>query len=285
MMKDSMKQDQQITRELGRYRLTAPSPGLRDRVLQAGREAWESGGAELNWTDRWLRACSVFRQEILAFASAILLILGAAMQIAGGQSILANSIEQWTLMTAATEGLSRATSMDCTLIKPGAGDAPSQYRVRWSAAGVTRVDMNSIDTAPRTLWISEGAILATDPEDGSMQSIPVEALSSEGQPPKEYLSPEILAQCLKRYQLTQVENQERAKPGELRLAGLDGSQTVELFVDVKTGLPKTMSKCLPASAPIGSQRICSEEVGFRWNEPIPKELLVPGMPVVKHPVR
>jgi len=274
-MKDSTERDQQITRELGKYRLSDPSPGLQDRVLQAARGAWESGDAELHWPHRWLRACDVFRQEILAFASAILLILGAAMQIAGGQSALANSIEQWTLVTTVTEGLNRATSMDCTLIKPDTGNAPSQYRMRWSATGVTRVDMKSTDGIPRTLWISQGALLATNPEDGSVQSMPVEALPPEWQPPKEYLAPEILAQHLKRYQLTRAISQQGARPGELRLAGRDGSRTVELFLDAGTGLPKTLKKFLPASALMG------EEVRFLWNKPMAREHPVPVLPIAK----
>ena len=40
----------------------------------------------------------------------------------------------------------------------------SQYRVRWNAAGVTRVDMNSAKGTGQTLWISKGAVLVADNE-------------------------------------------------------------------------------------------------------------------------
>jgi hypothetical protein len=84
----------------------------------------------LNWPNSWLRACWAFRQEILAFASAVMLILGTVMQLGGGQSALAESIGRLKVMITVSEGLYRATSMDCTVMKPGAERESIQYRVR-----------------------------------------------------------------------------------------------------------------------------------------------------------
>ena len=178
-MKDSREQDQRITREFGRYRLAPPFPDLHDRVLRAAREVLGSSDADLPWTDRSLRASWAFRQEILAFSSVLMLILGVAMRPGGGQSVLADSIERLTIMAAVSGRLYRATSMDCTMLKPGAGHEDSQYRARCSATGLTRIDMDSTKRAGQTLWISKGTVSVTDHEDGTVSSMAITAMPSK----------------------------------------------------------------------------------------------------------
>jgi hypothetical protein len=281
-MKDPMEQDQQITREFGRYRLAPPSPDLHDRVLRAAREALASRDAELHWTGRWLRACGAFRQEILALASALMLILGVVMQLGGVQSVLADSIERLTVMVTVSGRLSRATSMDCTVLKPGTGDENSQYRVRWNAAGVTRVDMDSTNGTGQTLWISKGTVSVADYEGGALRSTAITTMPSKWQPPMEFLTPTILAQHMQeRYGLMQAERKDGAGPDEFLLVGQENQQVIEIAIDARTYLPTTLKKHLPDSVRTGKERDCLEEVRFQWNKPIPQGLLVPGSSAVK----
>ncbi len=282
-MKDFREQDQRITRELSKYRLAPPSRDLHNSVLLAAREAMASGEAELPLTGRLRRACGTFQQEILAFASALMLILGVVLQLGGSQSVLADSIERIAVMATVSGSLHRATSMDCTVIRPGAGDESSEYRVRWNAAGVTRVDMDSAKATKRTIWISKETASLTEYK-GELRSMAISALPLEYQTPTEFLAPAILAQRMEGYGLTRAEHQSDAQPGELRFAGREDRQTIEMSVDAKTGLPIRLNKYLPDSSRTGKKRDLLEEVRFQWNKPMPRELFVPDSPEVKKQV-
>jgi hypothetical protein len=282
-MKDFTEKDQRITREFDRYRLAPPSPDLHDRVLLAAREAMANEDAELPLTGRWVRACRAYRQEILAFASALMLILGVVMQLGGSQSVLADSMERLAVMTTVSGSLYRATSMDCAVLKRNAGEEITGYRVLWNASGVTRIDMDSARGTKRTMWISKETASVADHK-GEVRSMAISALPPEWQPPTEYLTPAILAQRLERYRLTQAERQSAAQPGELRLGGQEDQQAIEMSVDAKTGLPIRLKKYLPDSSRMGKKLGFLEEVRFQWNKPIPQELFVPDSPEVKHQV-
>ena len=275
-MKDFTERDQRVTRELDRFRLFTPSPDLRDRVLLAAREAMVSGDAELSPADRWMRAFGALRQEILAFASAVMLILGVAMQFAGNQGVLADSIERWQVMASVSGSLHRATSMDCTVTHPGAGDESPRYRVRWNAGGITRVDMSATSGAQQTQWISKEAVSAADGKGGALRSMTPGAMPAQWQPLMEFLTPEILAQRMERYGLVQAENPQRAHSDELVLVGQSVEQAVEIAVDAETFLPKTIRKFPAASDRSGRERGYLEEARFQWNKPVARELFIPG---------
>jgi hypothetical protein len=210
-----------------------------------------------------------------------MLILGVVMQLGGSQSVLADSIERLTVMVSVSGSLYRATSMDCTVMKPSAGDENSQYRVRWNTTGVSRIDMSSANGTEQTLWISKGIVSAADDEGSTVRSTAITALPSKWQPPMEFLTPTILAQHMERYGLMHAERQDRAGPDELLLAGQENRQAIEIAINTRTSLPTTLKKYLPDSARAGKERQCLEEVRFQWNIPIPQELLVPGSPAVK----
>ena len=276
-MKDSMEQDQRITREFGRYRLAPPSPDLHDRVLRAAREALASTDAELHWADRWLRTCGAFRQEILAFASAVMLALGLVMQLGGVQSVLADSIERLKVMVTVSGCLYRATSMDCTVQKTGAGDENSRYRVRWNAAGITRIDAGSANGAEQTLWVSKETVSVADYRGGAVRSTAITAMPSKWQVPMEFRTPTILARHMEeRYGLAQTGERSGAGSGEFLITGRDGRQAIEIAVDARTYLPKVLKKWAPDSGRTNGDRVCLMEVRFHWNQPIPGPLFVPG---------
>jgi hypothetical protein len=282
-MKDSMEQDQRIAREFGRYRLVPPSTELRDRVLLAASEALAGSGEESSWIDRWLRACGAFQQEILAFTSALMLILGVVMHIGGSQSVLADSMERLAEMATVSGSLHRATSMDCTLLKRDDGEETIGYRVRWNDSGITRIDMDSAKGTRRTMWISKETASVADHK-GEVRSMAISALPPELLPPTEFLTPAILAQRMEGYGLKHAERQGDAQSGELRFAGQEDQQAIEMSIDAKTGLPIRLKKYLPDSSLMGKKRGFLEDVRFQWNRPIPQELFVPDSPEAKHQV-
>jgi hypothetical protein len=277
-MKNFPEQDQRISRELGKYRLAPPSPDLHDRVLKAAREAMaRNDGAELPWPGRWIAACGAFRQEILAFASALMLILGVVMQIGISRSALADSIERLTILSAVSGSLNKAISMDCILLKKGAGSEYSKYRVHWNATGVTRTDMDSVDGKEQTLWIYKGTVSAKN--DGSVvRTMTIPDLPSKWYPPLEFLTPAILAQNIKeRYGFMQAAHQD--KDGFL-LIGQENRDIIEISIDGKEYLPTRIKKYLP-----GSAQEYLEEVRLQWNKPLSQGLLVPGSTELKRQVQ
>jgi len=280
-----MGQDQRITRELGSYQLAPPSPDLHDRVLRAAREALASGKEDLHWTDRWLRACGAFRHEALAVASALMLIIGVGIQLGGSQSVLADSIERLTVMAAVSGSLHRATSMDCTVMKAGAANKNSQYRVRWKSVDATRIDMNSAYGTEQTLWISEGTVSVADYANGTVRSTAIEALPREWQSPMELLTPAILAQHMEKFGLRQAERKDGAGLDEFLLIGEENQQMIEIAIDARTTLPKTLKRYLPDFMRTGKEKDYLEEVRFQWNMPIAGELFVPGTSAVKRQIQ
>jgi hypothetical protein len=218
----------------------------------------------------WSWAQGAFRKEILAFASAVLLILGGVMHISGNQSALANSISRLKVIMDVSAILNRTTSMDCSILRPGAGGENSYYRVRWSANGITRVDRKSTSGLQQTLWIANTAV----PPDAAWQ------------PAMEFLTPAILARHMEEpYRLRQGAQRDDAGPDELLLVGKENQQIVEILVDKRTYLPKTLKKFLPDSGKTGMERNCIVEARFLWNQPISRELLVPESQAAKRQIK
>jgi hypothetical protein len=213
-----------------------------------------------------------------------MLILGTVMQLGGGQSALAESIGRLKVMITVSEGLYRATSMDCTVMKPGAERESIQYRVRWSGADITRVDMGTNNGTGQTMWISKGTVSVVDREGGAVRSTAVATIPSPWQLPMEFLSPTILARHMEeRYGLMRAERQNGPGPNEFLLVGQEGPQVVEIALDVRTYLPTTLKR-YPSRSAWTVKEPCLEEVRFQWNQPIPRELLVPGSSAVKRRV-
>jgi hypothetical protein len=99
------------------------------------------------------------------------------------------------------------------------------------------------------------------------------------------LTPTILAQRMEeRYGLKQAGPRGGAGQGEFLLVGQEDQNVVEIAVDERTYLPTTLKEYLPDSGRTGGERACVMEVRITWNQPIPRELLVPGLPAGKRPV-
>jgi hypothetical protein len=173
--------------------------------------------------------------------------------------------------------------MDCTLLKRDDGEETIGYRVRWNDSGITRIDMDSAKGTRRTMWISKETASVADHK-GEVRSMAISALPPELLPPTEFLTPAILAQRMEGYGLKHAERQGDAQSGELRFAGQEDQQAIEMSIDAKTGLPIRLKKYLPDSSLMGKKRGFLEDVRFQWNRPIPQELFVPDSPEAKHQV-
>jgi hypothetical protein len=231
----------------------------------------------LTEADEWSWMRGLFRKEILALASAVMLILGVVMQLGGSQSALAHSIEQLKVIVTVSMSLNRAAFMDCTVMKLGAGGENSSYHVRWRAPGDARMDMVSGDGA-QTIWISNETISFADSDGGVLRSMPIKTmtLGPVWQPALEFTTPTLLAKHMEeQYGLMQTGERRGAGSGEFLIVGREDGQAVEITVDARTYLPKVLKKYALDSGRTNGDRVCLTEVRFLWNQPIPRELFVP----------
>ena len=233
--------------------------------------------------DGWLWMRGPLPREILAVASAVMLILGVVMQPSGSQSALAHSIGQLKVIVTISMSLNRAAFMDCTIRKkPGAGGAQSSYHVRWRAPGDARMDMVSADGA-QTIWISNETISFADSDGRAVRSIPIETMTQGPvwRPALEFVTPTLLAKHMEeQYGLMQAGERSGAGSDEFLIVGREDRQVVEITVDARSYLPKVLKKYALDSGRTNGERDGLMEVCFLWNQPISPELFVPA-PLVR----
>ena len=237
-------------------------------------------------THRCQWAHIMLRKEVLAFASAVMLIAGGVMHLGGNQSVLAHSIGRVKTVLTVSAGLRRATSMDCTVLKPGDGDAQSSFHLRWTARVATRVDMEAGGRSVRTLWIPDASVSTALYAGIASRPAASAAIARDvlWQPALEYVTPVLLARHIEeRYGLIETERRSGDGVDEFLLIGQENQQVIEIAVDVGTYLPLTLKKYRLDLVRAGEERRCVEEVRFRWNQPIPRELLIPKYPAGKKP--
>jgi hypothetical protein len=179
--------------------------------------------------------------------------------------------------------LNRASSMDCTVLKPGDEDERASYDVRWRATGDVRVDMDSADGV-QTLWISNETVSIAGPGAGDVRSMSINTMTPGPvwRPALEFMSPKILAKHMQEhYGLMLSGGRAGAGTNKFLIVGREGGQDVEVTVDAKTYLPEVLKKYSHDSDRTNRVRNCIMEARFLWNQPIPAELFSPRTPAAE----
>jgi len=218
----------------------------------------------------------LFRKEVLAVASGVMLILGVVIQLSSSQSALARSIEQLKVIVTVSANLNRAVFMDCTVLQPEAGGEEASYHLLWRANGDVRVDRMG---GAQTIWISDETISFAGSDGRSMRSMPLKVVAPGPvwQPAMEFRTPALLATNMEeRYGLMQTGERSSAGSGEFLIIGREEGQAVEITIDARTYLPKVLKKYALDSSRTNGDRVYLMEVRFLWNRPIANELFVPG---------
>ncbi len=231
----------------------------------------------------WIWMGGPFRKEILAAASAAMMILGLVMQLSGSPSVLAHSIEQLKVIITISAGLNRASFMDCAVLKADSEGKQTSYRVRWRAAGDVRLDIVSADGA-QTLWIANETVSIAGPGGRDVRSMSSNAMTPGPlwKPALEFMSPQILAKHMEEhYGLMQSGGRSGDGTNEFVILGREGRQDVEIAVDAKTYLPKALKKYSDDPDRTNGPRRCIIEARFLWNQPIPGELFSSQTPAAE----
>ncbi|MEJ2246453.1 MAG: hypothetical protein P8Y80_10310 [Acidobacteriota bacterium] len=133
---------------------------------------------ELSETEGWFRTRGPFRKEILAIASAAMIILGLVMQLSVSQNALAHSIEKLKVIVSISSSLDYVSSMDCRVMKEDARGEQVFYRIRWRTNGNVRVDMDSSEST-ETFWIPHETIFLAGPGGGSARSMSINTMTAD----------------------------------------------------------------------------------------------------------
>ncbi len=225
---------------------------------------------------RWMRG--TLQKEILAVASAVMLIAGVVMQLGQPPSALAHSIEQLKVMVTVSMSLNRAGFMDCTVRKPGAEGENSSYHVFWRASGDARMDVISANGS-QTIWISNKTISFADSDGGAVRSMPIRTMTPGPvwQPALEFMTPELLVRHMQeQYGLMQTGERSGSGSDEFLIVGREDRQVVEITIDARSYLPKVLKMYAIDSSRTNGDRVCQMEVRFHWNQPISDEMFVPA---------
>ena len=213
---------------------------------------------------RWRALRPVFRKEVLACASAIMLAAGAVMHLGGYSNVLADSISLLKISISVSEQVRLARSMDCTIRMSGERALAATYRVRWVRGAGTRVDVENPRGIHQTFWLIQGRVTAAgDAAQAPGLAEPVVAL----------LAPAELASRLDGgWQLRPEAVQHH--PDRLVFAERRDGAVIEVHFDRKTFLPVSLSR-IPSEADRAGGGNASLSADFFWNQPVVPELRVP----------
>ncbi len=126
-----------------------------EETSRAQRRLFQRGG--LKWM-KW-----ALKKQVLAPASIIMIVLGAVLQITEPSSVLAESISLLKTSVIASDRVSHAESMECSIQVLAENEQSFNYFIQWLSTNLTRVQViNQNQDIIKTMWISEEEITIAD---------------------------------------------------------------------------------------------------------------------------
>jgi len=225
-------------------------------------------------TRRW-----IFGNKALAFASAIMIVFGAAMHLGGRRSVLADSISLTKTSISVAQQLLRAGAMECEARISGGRASPAAWRIRWVSPDKTRIDILAAAGTQRTYWL-QGEITAM-----SDDSHPMPVFLDVAQRLHDPLlgailplvSPEELARHISaRWSLKHDGRQAGSATRTLKYHDPQFPADIELAIDDRTLLPSQLTQRRQDRAEGGVEAAWILEARFFWNISIDPALMAPG---------
>ncbi len=220
----------------------------------------------------------VFRKEVLAGASLLMLVLGGILQLAGHRSALADTVSVLNTSISVMDQVGRTETMECQMEIPGDNGRPLSYTIRWISPNLTRVDAQQKDETNKTLWITEsGAIIVDRIKHTTEKAEGVSDITDETFNPVLWLvTPEELAdQMYGRWQLRQYEQTEEPGQALFIFINQEDNTVFEMAVDLTTHLPQDIKKFLPSAAETGERGRLAMQGRFLWNQPVSPRIMTP----------
>ena len=235
-------------------------------------------GKRLLRQETWRWAQWMFKKEILAFSSIIMIALGGFMHLSGHRSALAESFSRLRTSVSVWEQVRHVASMECTVQVPAQNGKTLAFSIQWISPNMTRVDAWSADEITKTLWMLDEHITVVDHLKNMLHKAEsfVQIKDPVFQPVMGFLSPEELAESIyRRWQPVQYEQQVERGWGTFILTNHEEKTLLEMTIDLNTYLPVKISKFLQVSIKTGEERKLALEVHFTWNQPLSLKLMVP----------
>jgi hypothetical protein len=214
----------------------------------------------------------VFRKEVLAYVSAVMLAAGVVIHLGGYQSVLADSISLLKISMSLAEQIRLAGSMDCIIDVPVAGTQATTYHIRWVRDGGTRVDVESPYGLDKTVWIIQERVTVADFAAGSLAP-PTNSAPGLPEPVAALLSPADLARRMDASWQLQPEKKQH-NPDKLVFIDRQDRAVIEVHFDKKSFLPISLSRKPLEVA--GTEGVATT-AEFAWNQPVAPELMVPRL--------
>ena len=213
-----------------------------------------------------------FRQEILAWAAFIMVILGSFLYIIGSQSALTGNISALGTAVSVMDRVSRSQSMENSLRLVSHEGISLNYRIQWRAPDITRIQIyNPAPMLLKTLWITPDNITITNDQTKQQNRIgSIDQITDRDfLPVMNYISPQILVEQINgTWRLKQYQYRQDCEQGEFRIASLEEDYPLHLTVDLCTYLPTRIQKVLPVSREISPQGEPIMDIRLKWNTPV-----------------
>jgi len=224
----------------------------------------------------------ILKKGVPAFASIIMVILGSFLQIKGSQSPLAESISTLKAAAFVTQELNQTESMVCSVQIFTEDDKFLRFSIQWLSPDRTRVCIEKRGKIPsKTLWLTDEEIAIADHEKNTLRKVQNFEQTNEPQfqPVMNFLSPSSLVERIRgKWKLKHYRYQGDCEWGTFTLTTPREKALMEITVDLCTYLPISIKKILPAPTKEGGEEKLLMNVHFKWNTPIPPQIMLPKIP-------
>lgn len=234
-------------------------------------------GEGLKWM-QWM-----FKKQVLASVSIIMVLLGGALQITGPRSVLARSISLLKTSVFVSNQVLHAGSMECSVQVPAENDKPLEYSIQWLSPDRTRVQVaESSYNIIKTLWLLNEEITIADHNKKTLRKVKnIEQINDpQFQHVMGFLSPFDLAERMDgKWQLRQYKQQGECERETYTITIPEETAFLEVIIDLCTYLPINIKKFLPDSTKKNGEAKMLMNIHFKWNTPIPPQIMLPKITV------
>jgi len=219
----------------------------------------------------------IFNKQALAFLSIFMLAVGGFLQATGHRSALAESLTSLRTSVSVADSIRQPGFMECRVQMAAKEGVPSDYVIRWTQPGITRVDVHRAGEVRETLWITNGDVVIVDHLKNLRQRFASlkQIQDSVFQPVMGFLSPAALAENIdQRWQLERFEQETGRHQGTLIFVNHEKGSFLKMIINHDTFLPVQISKLLPGAEKAGP----GEEVmriDLAWNQPDSSQWMIP----------
>ncbi|MFB0566940.1 MAG: hypothetical protein ACETWK_14840 [Candidatus Aminicenantaceae bacterium] len=279
LLKKALKEDLPPEVEIGmkrqlhkfRKKIERPEPERSTRTVMFLRQFFHG--------PRWQSMRWIFRKDVLASTSVLLVALGGFLHISGSHNSLTENISLLGTSVLVYDQVSHTESMECSVEIPEEKDTFLKYSIQWLSPNLTRVQVKKSDeTVFKTMWLSEEEIAIEDHiKDTVRKSKSVSRiLDLQFKPVIELLSPhEMVEQLYGQWQLKYYERRAECELGIFIVTIPEEKAFLEITVDLCTYLPVNIKKFLLESTEAGGESKMLMKAEFRWNIPLLPQLMYP----------